>query len=227
MAALSIKTTCVTGIDLLCQAVIYRHKKPAMSYKFRKKLRESVSCIRKDLFLPLHPPTVHLAHTVRISHSCHPKFQTDMATLLLYYGRYHKPQVCLLPGKFLAEQGRRNCFHHLAVLLQSFSPWPNDPRMATNTIYVCPCCLNTSSSCSSTAPAPQFVSKGLAQLPFLIQDLVSVYLGNAPGYFFIALLFLPRQLSSGACSRSCQKRWDNMTFISMMHLQSLEMKFQI
>jgi len=54
-----------------------------------------------------------------------------------------------------------------------------------------------------------------------------VNLGYVSGYFFIALLFLPHQLSSGAFSCLCQKRWDNVTFISMMHLQSLEMKFQI
>lgn len=30
-------------------------------------------------------------------------------------------------------------------------------------------------------------------------------------YFFIALLFLLHQLSSGACLCSCQKRWDNVT----------------
>ena len=29
----------------------------------------------------------------------------------------HKLQVCLFLGKFLAEQGHRNGFHHLAVLL--------------------------------------------------------------------------------------------------------------
>lgn len=91
--------------------------------------------------------------------------------------------------------------------------------MATNNS---PCYLNTS---TLTAPAPKFVSQGLAQPPPLIQDLVLVNLGYA--LLFLALLFLPHQLSSGVCSHLCQKRWDNVTFISMMHLQSLEIKLQI
>lgn len=106
---------------------------------------------------------MHLTHTGKNFTQLPSKIYTDIAKL----------QAWLFLGKFLAEQVQRTCppptccpslVFQLLVCLPKDSH-KHDPHLLLSLKYKQPHCF-----------CPKFVSKGLAQLPTLIRDLVLVHL---------------------------------------------------